>query len=275
MELDHSPLLSFQRAPEYGFYVQGDDRLSVTAYSAVASLVVRFSGYFLDVRGTINQYAMEIVPTSDRLATTATQFFGEGWILSCTANLLTGSALRGQCYVRARIQRGTGASLVPITQLLGGYVSNQYSPTFPYGKIEGSLEGGGMMRAITGTDPAAGTEVSETVPAGARWRLCSIQLSFASDATVANRNVGLVYDNGTTAFAVMAANFYHTASLTIGYCWAKGAILSSGLSLAQFTAAALDALLLPGYRIRSTTALLQVTDNYAAPQLLVEEWLEA
>lgn len=275
MDTDRKILLSHHIKPDYGFYIQSDDRLFVAAYSSVASLVVRFSGYFLDARGEVNHYAIDVAPTSDRAVTSELQIFGEGFLLSCTAHLLTGNANRGQCYVRARIQRGTGATLVPIAQVLGGYVTDDYSPSFPYGKIEGPLEGPGMLRSVTGTDPAAGVELAETVPTGARWRLCEVRFTFTADATVTSRRVRLGLDDGTNLFRQGLSDEAHTAGNAFAYSagnWGATQSAAGGTKPLMFP---LPADLLAGWRMVTATINLQAGDNYSAPQMMVEEWIEA
>jgi hypothetical protein len=276
MDKDHGLLLTKNIKPDYGFYVQSDDRLFVAAYSSVASLRVVFGGYFLNARGEVSQYSLDVFPTSDRAVTSALQTLGEGFVLSCAAHLLTGSAKRGQCYVRARIQRGTGATILPIVQLLSGYLSDDYAPAFPFGKSEGPLEGSGMIRSITGSNPAAGAEISETVPTGAQWRLLAFRATLVADATVLSRTPVFTVDDGTSTvwddenFAALSAGqtgLYSRALHQSGRGWggASGSV-GSGLPL----------LILPaGYRVRTGTIQLQAGDNWSAPQLMVEEWLSA
>lgn len=276
MDKDHSLLLTHHIKPDYGFYVQADDRLLCIVHSSVASLVVRFGGYFLAYDGTVKQYAIEISPTSDRAATTATQFFGEGFILSCTAQLVTGNANRGQCYVRARVQRGSGTTALPIARLMAGYLTDDFTPSFPYGRIEGPLEGPGMIRSITGTDPAAGAEISESVPTGARWRMDAARWSFVTDGTVANRNPVVVIDDGTTIIIEWGSN-NNPQTATITRIWdlrASGFAETLGSTRAQIHVDRWP-IMMAGYRLRTVTNSLQAGDNYGAPQLQVEEWLEA
>lgn len=275
MDKDTSLLLTHHIKPDYGFYIQGDDRLFVAAYSSVSSLTVRFSGYFLSHNGEVRQYAVDVFPTNDRAATTALQFLGDGFILSCTAHLLSGSANRGQCYVRSRIQRGTGATIVPIAGIISGYLSDDYSPAWPFGKREGPLEGPGMLRSITGSDPAANAEISETVPTGARWRLISMRAVFVSDANITSRRVAFVEDDGTNNFLQLRAEADQTASLTGTYTFASNGNSSFGTNVVQHITTPIMGMLPAGARIRTITVNIQTTDNWGPPQLLVEEWIEA
>lgn len=258
-----------------GFPVMTGDVLSVHAYSSVASLVVRFSGYFRRMDGEIINYAVDVSPTSDRAVTSKMQDFGPGFLLSCTAYLLTGNANRGQCYVRAFIRNSQSGEVVPIAQLIGGYVTDDYLPSFPFGKIEGPLEGQGMLRSITGSDPVAGAEISETVPTGARWRVHSVRAQLVASATVASRRPRLTIGDGATTVLQGRCDEDQTAGNTTSYNWASwGTSVSVGAGTEQ--AMYPFPLLLPAsWTISTSTTNIQVDDNWGAPQLWVEEYLEA
>lgn len=275
MEQGKSLLLSHHIKPDEAFYVQSDDRLFVAAYSSVASLVVRFSGYFLDAHGEVNQYALDVAPTSDRAITSQSQIFGEGFLLSCIATLASGNANRGQCYIRARIQRGLGGAINPIAQLLAGYVTDDFSPSFPGGTMEGPLDGSGMLRSITGTNPAAGVEISETVPTGARWRVSTLMATLVTSSDVANRRVRILVDDGTNEFFRYKVATDQTATQTIQYIFAPLGT-ESGTAFSVAIVPIPPNLDLPaGARIRTNTSGLAAADDWGAPQLLVEEWMEA
>src|SRR5215207_5576683 len=258
-----------------GLWIEHSDRLFVAAYSSVASLVVRFSGYFRKTDGDIIEYAVDVEPTSDRAVTSKDFFFGAGFMLSCTASLSTGNANRGQCYIRAHIQRNTGTAAVKLQTILAGYVTDNYTPSFPFGKMEDSLEGRGMLRSITGTDPAAGAEVTESVPTGARWKIHSIKLLLVTDGNAANREIKLRVDDGTTIFASSGSAGAHAASTTKQYFFAAYSTEDTTNSLAICNVWPFFLPLLAGWRFLTATDNIQVGDNYAAPQYLIEEWLEA
>lgn len=258
-----------------GVWIEASDRLYVAAYSSVASLAVRFSGYFRKANGEVSEYAVTLAPTSDRAVTEGNVFFGAGFLLSCVAHLASGNANRGQCYVRAHVQRGEGTPAVKLHHVIGGYVTDEYGPSFPMGKIEGSLEGPGIMRSITGTNPAAGVEISETVPTGARWKVHSVQATLVTSGAGANRGPALTYDDGTTIFAQVGDFYNQTAGLTSAWCWAIHFVPMVSLNTFLTNNMAYAGQLLAGYRIRTVTINVQAGDNWGAPQLSVEEWIEA
>jgi hypothetical protein len=85
--------------------------------------------------------------------------------------------------------------------LLQGYVTDTSRLSFPGSPIRSSIEGPGVLRSITGTNPAANAEISETVPTNARWRVHAIRFTLVTDANVANREVALTLDDGAAVFA--------------------------------------------------------------------------
>ena len=147
--------------------------------------------------------------------------------------------------------------------------------------------GEGNIRTITGSNPAAGAEVSEAVPTNAVGRLLSFSAVFVADANAANRVPALWADDGTTAnrrALIGKLSAAITASLTRTCLWQEEPATLGGAS-AQLASTDTDSiivdhslrrggLLLPGgYRIRTVTDAILAGDNYAAPIFQVEEWL--
>ncbi|MBA7609565.1 hypothetical protein ES703_16756 [subsurface metagenome] len=131
----------------------------------------------------------------------------------------------------------------------------------------------GRIISITGTDPAAQTEISETVPARRRWSIKSIFFHLITDVTVANRHVSLIIDDGTNELWRITCANAHPASCDTTYSFAQIAATEALVDCACFHP--LPDLSLPaGARIRTSTPLLKAGDNFSAPQLLVEEWID-
>ena len=145
--------------------------------------------------------------------------------------------------------------------------------------------GSGIMRAITGTTPAAGTDFVETVPAGVQWRIVSISAIFATDASVGGRIVKLTMDGGAPP------DFYRSrangtlpgagqpALITDTYVWSitdPGTLLATPLgpplTFDLLVALAADIILGPGMRFKSDTLGIFPGDVWSAPTFLVEQW---
>lgn len=122
---------------------------------------------------------------------------------------------------------------------------------------------GGVTVAGT-VDPAAGAElIAFTVPAGQVWELQTLRFTLVTSATVANRRVHLVFDDGTNVLAKVPVLSDHAASLTWSYTFAREAdnVTVQGLEVVS----RMPRLLLPaGFRVRTLTDNLQVGDNFSA-----------
>jgi hypothetical protein len=258
-----------------GIWIQASDRLYVAAYSSVASLAVQVSGYFRRANGDVSEYAVTITPTSDRAVTASDVHFGEGFLLSCVASLVSGNASRGQCYVRAQVQRGTGTAAVKLHTVIAGYVSDEYGPSFPYGTQEGPLEGIGVVRNFAGANPAAGVATSDTVPAGVRWRLISVTVTLVTDATVDDRYVKITITNGTDTLYWITASPNTTAGNTQIFTFAHFGSRDTQNTSAYTGNIPLNLVLLPGWVVSFSHNNFNAGDNYGAPQFVVEEWIEA
>lgn len=135
-----------------------------------------------------------------------------------------------------------------------------------------SLSAGDGIRSITGSNPAAGAEVSETVPASARWNLLLFRDQLVTSAVVANRIPQLTIDDGTnTLLIIPPAAGTQAASTSFSYHWGNLGYGSNATN--NGVQIGIPSLVLgAGYRIRTLTSALDVGDDYAAPQYLIQEW---
>jgi hypothetical protein len=114
-----------------------------------------------------------------------------------------------------------------------------------------------------------------TVPTGARWRLVGLLATLVTDATASTRTVSLIIDDGTTALYRAAAQTGQTASLTVVYSFGAGLPSAAAAGGVSINPLAETLPLAAGYRVRTLTTNLAGGDNWSAPQLLIEEWIQA
>ena len=130
----------------------------------------------------------------------------------------------------------------------------------------------GRYTTILGTDPAAGVEIAQSVPAGKIWRLHALSFQLVTDVTAITREVRIVVGDGANIFFMTAAGLSHTASETWRY-----SISNLGLvgTIAPTTGVALIPLpllvLLPAYTFATNTVNLQAGDDFGQPNMYVEE----
>lgn len=225
----------------------------------------------LQVRGfTLNEQIITDHTTSaDRsLATSVVPITGIPNFLTVT--LAETGVSRGECYVRISVR----VEGVVVAILGANYVSDTGTIVFPGGKNESSIEGPGLIRSITGTNPAAGVEISETVPTGALWFLRSLRATFVADVTVINRTIRLRYDDGALTFFEGFNASVTTASATAVLIASVGTNFIASGSGGRQPITMPDLRLPAGFRFFTVTSSLQAGDNWGPPQFLVEEWIE-
>ncbi|MBA7583904.1 hypothetical protein ES708_25855 [subsurface metagenome] len=131
----------------------------------------------------------------------------------------------------------------------------------------------GRLISITGTDPPADTEISETVPARRRWIIRTLRFRLITDATPANRYITILIDDGTNFLLTFNISQVQSSGKTYTYSFANinvGETFVDGELFHPFPHLILSA----SCRLRTFTSGLQAGDNYSAPQLLVEEWID-
>lgn len=214
-----------------------------------------------------------ITTSSDRTPVTATQPLPDTPFTVVVA-LPTGSLKRGQCYVRVYM-RFAGVSVAILTS---DYKFNAYDVSYPQGPLRDSLEGSGVIRSIAGTDPAANTQISEAVPTNARWKLRSMRFVLVTDANTATRRVRVIVDNGTTTLferefgATQALSLTRTYEVHAGHKADDTAFDNNNVARIYIPEEMLS--LAEAYRIRTAVDNIQAGDNFGAPQIKVEEWIE-
>ena len=124
----------------------------------------------------------------------------------------------------------------------------------------------------TGTDRAAGVEMSETPTA--TWKtLYAVRVRLVTSAAVATRTLTLVIDDGANILWQKIAPATQTASLTRDYVFVLPPYTDAGAFDANnqivLTLPAIP--MLPGHRIRTLTTNLQAGDDFGAPLLLLNE----
>lgn len=136
----------------------------------------------------------------------------------------------------------------------------------------GSSVARGDIVTYTGSNPAANTEWSETVPTGTMWRILSIRAQLVTDANAANRRVGITITDGTNTVLKENAESVQAASLTHNYNIAPHGSRAVADVEHYIPLPAIDNFWLPaGYVIASTTLSRQSGDDWGAPVFMVEE----
>lgn len=255
-------------------YLTGEEALRVSSFSS-ASPTLTISARVLGPDNKIRPVQFQQAGNNTRAVSVGTiQSLAEGWLLGITIRYAAGGAAALNTYVLVELVRGLGASAIVVQTLAAGFLSPNMPFHWPGGPSLLPLDGPGHLRSITGTTPAATSEISETVPTGARWELLTFSYTFVTSAVVSNRRTTVIIDDGATTFWSSAAQAVQAASLTVKYWRAQGLVApyadSDG---AQIMPIPFNLKLGAGFRLRTSTAGFGAADQYSAVQYLVREWM--
>lgn len=241
---------------------EGGYDLFVESYANTA-VVVQIRGY------TESEQVIHDHTTNSNRSLSSSVVAITGSPIFLTARSLTANIVRGQCYVRVSLR----IEGIIVATLFAGYVSTLESQAFPNGAISSPLEGGGHFRVITGTDPASGSDFSESVPTGAMWRVQSVISTLSCDATVINRTAHIIFDDGASVVYRSLVNSNVVASQTAMLVWGNSgaAGVTTGVSPHGFIPDSMH--ISAGFRVRSSIVGLQAGDDLDAPVLYVEEFM--
>lgn len=264
-------------ASPFQFTTDGDDNLRLVSANSLVGVRLQVQGRRLDEKGRIKTFAFDHVPNSDRTATTTNHPFGLGALLNLTVSVSAGSPVIGQTYVTVQLIRGLSGAMIVLGTLLGGYVTATQFLGWPGSPIVSSTSGEPAARVIVGTDPAADTIVTETVPTGARWELLSVQVTLVKGGASAA---------GVTLVQVSdPANDYgrYSGGTTGGILTTNLVTFAQGLPIKSFAAGGdttvngplpRSLILLAGHRFQVTDTVFGNGDNFGRPGYSVREWLE-
>jgi hypothetical protein len=258
------------------FYIRNEDALLLTVFNAASGVTVAITGRMLPLGATTPEpFKRTLTPTTDRVASTVLVTLGDGWLLNAQVIVSAGSPFVAQTFARLSIVHGLGSVAEELCTLCAGDVTAKMPLAYPGSPVANSLASAGALRAIAGTQPAAGAEVSETVPTGARWLLLAAELDLVTNGNAANRVPQLTIDDGTTVYARVSGNQNETASKTWRNSFVQGGQQIADVTRFIITTPIGDGLMLgAGHRIRTVTSAIDAGDQYGVPQLLVKEWIE-
>lgn len=139
--------------------------------------------------------------------------------------------------------------------------------------LTGGATGAPVVKTVAGTDPAANTECSDTVPTGKTWRLLAYSVQLAQGATQTPLPSLTITDGTTTLCSFPGASAAVSASTTSQMTWAPSQVLTAGAALTFNTAPIPFGLLLPaGYKLVTSTSGKGANTNYGAPTIWIVEY---
>ena len=132
-----------------------------------------------------------------------------------------------------------------------------------------------VWKRVAGTNPAANTELTDTVPTGKFWALFSVSVSLVQGATQTPQPILIIDDGANTIFESLGSSAAQAASTTCQYTWAGllplSGQLGSGAGIHSTAPLLYPLLLQPGWRIRTSTLGIGANSDYGAPSYYVAE----
>lgn len=173
----------------------------------------------------------------------------------------------GTIYLRAGETR--------ILQLCAGPVSTSQGIQWPATMHIPVMPGRGSIQSTTGTNPAAGAEVSQVVPDNQAWIVRAFHIDLVTDANAANRRVHFRFRIcGMNPGVEVVSPVDQTASTTRRYHLLPGAAIPTTsddddiyISLPN------DVILISGIGIQTDTVNGQAGDDFGAPQIGIEQFM--
>ena len=180
-----------------------------------------------------------------------------------------GTYIKGQCF--ASIGLVVNGDI--LYELGAGFIHSAKGISYPVTNLAEPGPEGGSLQSLVGTNPAAGAEISETVPTTLFWKIRSIRFQLVTSATATGRRVHLVIDTGAGDNYDMFCEIDQNASDTQNYsCIPVGATPDSQDGNDIIIPIPSDLILNPGAIIKTITTNLQAGDNFGPPILFVEEF---
>lgn len=260
--------------PPSQVYLDVNDSLFTVLYSIDVGVVVLVRYRILKPNGDIlvgqEQYVFTNAP---RINQAFSLSLTEGFLLSVHASIQGSSpGAHNRGGTRAIIQLFRSASVLHEV-LIEGNLDAASNLTWPGGFYEPTASGQGNLRSITGTTPAAGAEISETVPLFARWGPKLFRFQLTTSATVATRGVTLLIDDGVNVLFAIEAPSTQAASLVQQYNYGGIGARADKVFGTNISIPLPQVVLPQNSRIRTLTTAIQTTDQYTAPQYEVEEFI--
>lgn len=263
-------------ATPFQFYTSGAENLRIVSVNALVGVTIVVALRLLTEAPEPLWLTISHVPNSDRTVKQTDHPLARGFVLNAIAYVTGASPRIGQTFVQLEIIGGLGGATTQLGTLLQGYVTATQKLAFPGSPVQNSIEGGGVTRLLTGTTPAAGAIVAETVPTGAQWELLAIGARLQTSAAAGDRRPYVTCEQGGATYSLSVLPLAIPPSDSIFGFWSAGMPLATTIGTTRPVAGLGVGLRMLAGDVASIKADgLDAADQFSAVRLLVREWLEA
>jgi hypothetical protein len=260
--------------PPTAAYISADNKIGFFTSTFASQFTLTAIARILLPNGrvSLNQYSFLIPPLA---AGVLTQWnLPEGFLLSMAVYANTASDRR-QVFCQVNLLQ-TGQNPPILTGVIcSGYLSPSVPISFPVGVNQNNIDCYGNTKIFIGTVPGPGNNISEQVPANARWRMISFRFFFTTSVAVGNRDVYVeIQEAGLRYLSVLANTTSQPAGQTWRYEIAAGMPAVTALTQGYVSAPLPTMMFIrsPGV-IQTAIAGLQPGDAITDLNYLAEEWL--
>jgi hypothetical protein len=259
--------------PSQYLYFQQNDLIIFNVLNNTANNVLNVRYRFLTPQGEIKEGLSQFQLVGN-IVTFQLPFL-EGWLLSMGFQLAFTLLQSQWVFVQAATARGFINS--PNLSLMGnfweGYVSFNGSTGWPGTPAQRIGDGPGVIRSVTGTHPAAGSDIVESPQLNRRWLLLTFSASLTTSAAVANRTPVLaVLDRNVAIVYRSIGTQNQVASQTVRYTAMNLIFANVAPPADQIWNCPLPLPLGQGMGVETFTGGIQAGDQWTSPEYTCLEW---
>lgn len=199
-----------------------------------------------------------------------------GYLLSISVTNATGSGTAGDTFVRVSLGKRSGLEQ-PELVMMQGYVGRQSALAWPPSQTTANVSADGLIRLITGTDPAAGLEADYTTNAVEELEILAISFVLSTSATVASRTTNIVFTDslGGLPIAHTTNLLTQAASVIQDYTFTNTGLASAQISATRMACNLPPSIIAASQAIETLTQNLQVGDDFSALFILARQRIRA
>jgi len=176
---------------------------------------------------------------------------------------------QGECYAALSLSVNGGV----VHALCSGLVFSQKAISFPQAESNPYMPDRGFIRTRTSADPAAGSELTITVPDGRIWNVLAVSFQLVAAAVAASRRVHVVFSASGGPTINVFSDIDQIINETRNYSVAHFGHVLDSLDDNDILIPLPDKMLLiPESTITTETTNLDGADNFGAMSVLVEEF---
>ncbi|MFA6152986.1 MAG: hypothetical protein WC716_16810 [Chitinophagaceae bacterium] len=264
-------------------YIENGQSIIVTFYNS-ASASFQITGRIQNETQNVILFGKDFTPTTTGEPSRVIIPVPNGFLISLTVSVSSGSVVYGQTFVTVALHQGLLATSTPILLLLENYITNGSMLSFPTSPSALPIQGNGGFTVLHPGDPAAGAIFNGNFPDFRLVKIISVGFILVTDANVGNRfpYLDLVCETGILPLLI------HTeltaaipASTTAKISYAQNALpvdyISGGtdraITMRMPEAYATSTALAASGNLQIRVQGMQATDQISAIRIQLQSWV--